>query len=62
VDNLASKLPEPTSSLSISNVGSGSYTADLKQISVTVSWGGVITNGNTVTVTTQIANKEARVR
>jgi prepilin-type N-terminal cleavage/methylation domain-containing protein len=62
VDNLASKLPEPTSSLTLSNVGSGSNTADLKQISITVSWGGVITNGNSLTVTTQIANKEARVR
>lgn len=62
VDNLAGKLPEPTSSLTVSNVGSGSYTTDLKQISVTVSWGGIVTNGNSVTVTTQIANKEARVR
>jgi prepilin-type N-terminal cleavage/methylation domain-containing protein len=62
VDNLATKLPEPTSSLTVSNAGSGSHTADLKQISVTVSWGGIISNGNSVTMTTQIANKEARVR
>lgn len=62
MDNLASKLPEPTSSLTVSNVGTSPYTADLKQITVTVSWGGIITNGNSVTVTTQIANKEARVR
>jgi prepilin-type N-terminal cleavage/methylation domain-containing protein len=62
VDSLASKLPEPTSSLTVSNAGSSPFTTDLKEISVTVSWGGIITNGNSVTVTTQIANKEARVR
>lgn len=62
IDNLASKLPEPTGTLAVSDAGSGANTADLKQITVTVSWGGVVTNGNSVSFTTQIANKEVRTR
>jgi prepilin-type N-terminal cleavage/methylation domain-containing protein len=62
VDVLSNKLPEPTGTLTLSNAGSGGNAADLKEISVTVSWGGVVINGNSVTVTTQIANKEVRTR
>jgi prepilin-type N-terminal cleavage/methylation domain-containing protein len=53
VDNLASQLPESTGTLALTDVAT-----DLKQVDVTVTWGGVVANGNSVTVSTQIANKE----
>jgi prepilin-type N-terminal cleavage/methylation domain-containing protein len=62
VDNIASKLPEATGTLTLANAGSGSNVSALKRIDVTVSWGGVVANGNTVTVSTTIANKEVRLR
>src|SRR5262249_5268262 len=39
IDNLANKLPQPTGTVSISNAGTGTHTADLKLVTVTVSWG-----------------------
>ena len=62
VDNLAGKLPEPTGTVTVANAGSGANVSDLKRIDVTVTWGGIINNGNTVTVTTTISNKEVRTR
>jgi hypothetical protein len=35
---------------------------DLTQVDVTVSWGGLVQNGNTVTFSTQIANKAVKAR
>jgi prepilin-type N-terminal cleavage/methylation domain-containing protein len=53
VDGLASQLPEASGTLALTDAA-----ADLKQVDVTVSWGGVVANGNSVTVSTLIANKE----
>jgi type II secretory pathway pseudopilin PulG len=57
VDNLTSTLPEATGTLTLSTPAT-----DLRKIDVTVSWGGVVQNGNSVTVSTLIANKEAMVK
>jgi prepilin-type N-terminal cleavage/methylation domain-containing protein len=62
IDTLAGKLPQATGTVTLANAGSGSNTSDLKRIDVTVTWGGAVANGNTVTVSTTIANKEARLR
>jgi type IV pilus assembly protein PilV len=56
-DNLASKLPQPTGTLTITTPST-----DLKRVDVTISWGGVVANGNSVTVSTQVANKDLLVR
>jgi prepilin-type N-terminal cleavage/methylation domain-containing protein len=57
VDGLASKLPEVTGTLSVSTPAT-----DLTQVDVTVSWGGLVQNGNTVALSTQIANKAVKAR
>jgi prepilin-type N-terminal cleavage/methylation domain-containing protein len=54
VDNLASQLPEAAGTLTLTDVDPD----HLKQVDVTVTWGGIVQNGNSVTVSTQIANKE----
>ncbi len=56
-DNLAIKLPAPSGTVSISTPST-----DLKRVDVTISWGGVIANGNSVTASTLIANKEVMTR
>lgn len=57
VDSLASKLPQGAGTLTLSTPAT-----DLKQIDVTVTWGGLVQNGNSVTMSTQIANKAVRTR
>jgi prepilin-type N-terminal cleavage/methylation domain-containing protein len=54
VDNLASQLPQATGTLTLTDVDPN----NLKQADVTITWGGIVANGNSVTVSTQIANKE----
>jgi prepilin-type N-terminal cleavage/methylation domain-containing protein len=53
IDGLATKLPQGTGSLTLSNPGSD---PDLTQITVTVTWGGLVQGGNSVTVSTLVAN------
>jgi Tfp pilus assembly protein PilV len=57
IDGLATKLPQGAGTLTISDPE-----PDLRQVSVTVTWGGVVANGNTITVSTLIANKETYVK
>ena len=57
VDGVASKLPQATGTLTVSTPAT-----DLKQVDVTVTWGGLVQNGNTVTVSTLIANKVVKSR
>ncbi len=57
VDSLATKLPQGTGSIAISNPGSD---PDLTRIDVTVTWGGVVQGGNSVTMSTLIANKAVK--
>jgi type IV pilus assembly protein PilV len=57
VDGLASKLPEGTGTLTLSTPAT-----DLMQVDVTVTWGGLVQNGNTVTMSTQITNKAVKSR
>jgi prepilin-type N-terminal cleavage/methylation domain-containing protein len=56
-DGLASKLPAGTGTLTVSTPAT-----DLTQVDVTVSWGGLVQNGNTVAFSTQIANKAVKAR
>jgi hypothetical protein len=56
-DSLASKLPQGTGTLTLSNPAT-----DLTRVDVTITWGGLVTNGNTVTASTVIANKAVRRR
>src|SRR5262249_54094565 len=46
VDSLTSKLTQATGTISISNVGSGGNTTDLKRLDVTVTWVGFKSTGN----------------
>jgi prepilin-type N-terminal cleavage/methylation domain-containing protein len=57
IDGLASKLPQGTGTLTLSHPGSDS---DLTQIDVTVTWGGFVQGGNSVTVSTLISNKAVK--
>ena len=57
VDGLAGKLPQGAGTLTLTSVAT-----DLTRIDVTVTWAGLIQNGNTVTVTTLVANKAATTR
>jgi Tfp pilus assembly protein PilV len=57
VDGLASKLPQATGTLTLT-----SSSSDLTRVDVTISWGGVVQNGNSVTVSTLIANKVVKKR
>jgi prepilin-type N-terminal cleavage/methylation domain-containing protein len=57
VDGLASKLPQGTGTLTLSTPAT-----DLKRVDVTITWGGLVQNGNTVTVSTQVANKAVKAR
>jgi prepilin-type N-terminal cleavage/methylation domain-containing protein len=62
VDNLASKLTTPTGTVTVTDAGSGAFTADLKRVDVTVTWGGIAGQNNTVTVSTLLSNKEVKVK
>jgi prepilin-type N-terminal cleavage/methylation domain-containing protein len=57
VDGVASKLPQATGTLTVSTPAT-----DLKQVDVTVTWGGLVQNGNSVTASTLIANKAVKAR
>ena len=57
VDSLTSQLPEAAGTLTVSTPAT-----DLIRLDVTVTWGGLVTNGNTVTVSTMVANKEVKTR
>jgi Tfp pilus assembly protein PilV len=56
-EGLAAKLPQATGTLTLT-----SSTTDLTQVDVTVSWGGLMPNGDTVTVSTLIVNKAVKKR
>jgi hypothetical protein len=55
VESLASQLPQGTGTLALSALSS-----DLTRVDVTISWGGLVQNGNTVTLSTLIANKAVK--
>jgi prepilin-type N-terminal cleavage/methylation domain-containing protein len=57
VDGLASKLPQGTGTLTLSNPAT-----DLTRVDVTITWGGLVQNGNNVTASTLIANKAVKSR
>jgi Tfp pilus assembly protein PilV len=57
VNSLTSSLPEGSGTLTITDAAT-----DLKRVDVTLTWGGLVANGNTVTMTTLIANKEVKTR
>jgi Tfp pilus assembly protein PilV len=52
IDGLASKLPQGTGTLALSTPST-----DLTRVDVTISWGGVVPQADSVTVSTVIANK-----
>jgi prepilin-type N-terminal cleavage/methylation domain-containing protein len=51
-DSLATKLPQGSGTLTLSNPAT-----DLTRIDVTITWGGLIQTGDSVTVSTLICNK-----
>jgi Tfp pilus assembly protein PilV len=57
VDNLATQLPQGTGTLAISTPST-----DLTRVDVTITWGGLVQNGNSVTVSTLIANKAVKAQ
>jgi Tfp pilus assembly protein PilV len=57
VDGLASKLPQGTGTLAISTPST-----DLTRVDVTISWGGVVPQADSVTLSTLIANKAVKRR
>ena len=57
VDGLASKLPQGTGTLTLSHPAT-----DLTRADVTITWGGLVQNGNNVTASTLIADKVVKTR
>ena len=56
VDSLASKLPQGAGTITLSNPAT-----DLTRVDVTVTWGGLVQTGNSVTVSTLIANEAVKI-
>lgn len=57
IDGLAGQLPQGAGTLTVSNPAT-----DLTQVTVTITWGGEVQNGNSVTASTLIANKAINVQ
>ena len=57
VAGLASALPQGTGTLALSTPST-----DLRRVDVTINWGGLMQNGNSVTVSSLIANKVVKKR
>ena len=57
IDGLASKLPQGTGTLALSTPST-----DLTRVDVTISWGGVVPQADSVTLSTLIANKVVKRR